>query len=151
MDAKDDDPRIAMRRIAALAGYRCGIERGIQEGRRMAKPFWHWSHALWFAGGSLATNAVWFAVLVPVLFAFAAFAVDVSRWYVETERMQKAADFLRQALPLRHAPADLLQLSQDILFAVEQVVISRAVGAFDIFCIAQAREFVFELFLFAGL
>ena len=36
--------------------------------------------------------AVWFAVLVPVLFAFAAFAVDVSRWYVETERMQKAAD-----------------------------------------------------------
>ncbi len=36
--------------------------------------------------------AVLVAILFPVLFAMAAFAVDVARWYLEGERVQKAAD-----------------------------------------------------------
>ncbi len=36
--------------------------------------------------------AVLVAVLSPVLLMFAAFAVDVARWYVEGERVQKVAD-----------------------------------------------------------
>lgn len=36
--------------------------------------------------------AVYVALLVPVMFIFAAFAVDTSRWYVEQQRLQKAAD-----------------------------------------------------------
>jgi Flp pilus assembly protein TadG len=36
--------------------------------------------------------AIYVAVLTPVLFGLAAFAVDVSRWYVELQRLQRAAD-----------------------------------------------------------
>ncbi len=36
--------------------------------------------------------AVLVAILFPVLFGIAAFAVDVARWYVEGERVQKVAD-----------------------------------------------------------
>lgn len=36
--------------------------------------------------------AVWVAIMAPVLFGICAFAVDVSRWYVEGARLQKAAD-----------------------------------------------------------
>ncbi|MGD9956810.1 MAG: pilus assembly protein TadG-related protein, partial [Candidatus Nanopelagicales bacterium] len=36
--------------------------------------------------------AVLVALLLPVLLGFAALAVDVARWYVEMERIQKAAD-----------------------------------------------------------
>lgn len=36
--------------------------------------------------------AVWFALLVVSLFGMAAMAVDYSYWYVESERLQKAAD-----------------------------------------------------------
>jgi Flp pilus assembly protein TadG len=36
--------------------------------------------------------AIIVAILAPVLLMFAAFAVDVARWYVEAERVQKVAD-----------------------------------------------------------
>lgn len=36
--------------------------------------------------------AVWVALLSVVLFGIGAFAVDVARWYVEGERLQKASD-----------------------------------------------------------
>ncbi len=36
--------------------------------------------------------AIYVALLLPVLMIFAAFAVDVSRWYVELQRLQKSAD-----------------------------------------------------------
>ncbi|MDP4015079.1 MAG: TadE/TadG family type IV pilus assembly protein [Candidatus Nanopelagicales bacterium] len=46
----------------------------------------------WRASDSDGVVAVWFALLVVVLFGMAAIAVDFSRWYVESERLQKTAD-----------------------------------------------------------
>lgn len=42
--------------------------------------------------GDSGAVAVLVAILFPVLFAIAAFAVDVARWYLEGERVQKVAD-----------------------------------------------------------
>jgi len=36
--------------------------------------------------------AIWVAIMTPLLFMFCAFAVDVARWYVEGERLQKTVD-----------------------------------------------------------
>lgn len=36
--------------------------------------------------------AIWVAIMFPVIFILCAIAVDISRWYVEIERAQKAAD-----------------------------------------------------------
>ena len=36
--------------------------------------------------------AVFVALLIPVLLIFTAFAVDISRWYVEMQRLQKTVD-----------------------------------------------------------
>ncbi|MCA0328408.1 MAG: Tad domain-containing protein [Actinobacteria bacterium] len=43
-------------------------------------------------GADAGAVAVLVAVLVPAFLMFAALAVDVARWYVEGERLQKAAD-----------------------------------------------------------
>jgi Flp pilus assembly protein TadG len=43
-------------------------------------------------GSEAGAVAVLVAVLVPAFLMFAALAVDVARWYVEGERLQKAAD-----------------------------------------------------------
>jgi hypothetical protein len=53
--------------------------------------------------------AVYVAVLVPVLFALSAFAVDVARWYVELQRLQRAAD----AAALAAAPYTPVSRSTD--------------------------------------
>jgi len=43
-------------------------------------------------GADAGAIAIIVAILAPVLLMFAAFAVDVARWYVEGERVQKVAD-----------------------------------------------------------
>ncbi len=58
--------------------------------------------------------AVWVAILMPLLFGFAAFAVDVSRWYVETERLQKAADAAALA-GVVYMPADFTRAKSTAL------------------------------------
>ncbi len=42
--------------------------------------------------GDSGAIAVFVALLIPVLLVFTAFAVDISRWYVEMQRLQKAVD-----------------------------------------------------------
>lgn len=42
--------------------------------------------------GDSGAIAVLVALLLPVVFIFVAFAVDVARWYVELQRLQRAAD-----------------------------------------------------------
>lgn len=44
------------------------------------------------AAGDAGIVAIWVAMLSVVLFGMAAIAVDISRWYVEKERLQKATD-----------------------------------------------------------
>lgn len=64
-------------------------------------------------GADAGAVALLVALLLPVLLIFAALAVDVARWYVEAERVQKAADaaslagvvFMPQDLPLAQTAA----------------------------------------------
>ena len=44
------------------------------------------------AGQDHGVIALWVAIMTPLLFALAALSVDVARWYVEGEFLQKAAD-----------------------------------------------------------
>ncbi len=45
-----------------------------------------------FLGKEAGVVAIYVAILTPVLLIVAAFAVDVSRWYVELQRLQKTVD-----------------------------------------------------------
>ena len=64
-------------------------------------------------GSEAGAVAIIVALLTPVLVMFAALAVDVGRWYVEAERIQKTADaaalagvpYLPQDLPAAQAAA----------------------------------------------
>lgn len=59
-------------------------------------------------GSDQGIVAIWTALLAVVLFGMAAIAVDISRWYVEGQRLQKAVDAaaLAGAVLLPGDPAD---------------------------------------------
>jgi len=59
-------------------------------------------------GTDAGAVAILIAILAPVLMLFCAFAVDVARWYVEAERVQKAADAAANAGVI-YMPQDFAQ------------------------------------------
>ena len=79
-----------------------------------------------------------------------AVAVFGQFFQVDEHRIEAFAEFAecgRDFACASHAAADFLQLADDILFRFEQVIVSGAVGAFDVFGAAEAGEFAFELLL----